>query len=149
MEITKKYSFDDINKLAFRQLIETGFGKALDKNYFDYCSPDSIILAEEKDKYPGAVVVESITSDIKYLDKIVVSPEYQGNGLGGLLWDMLEDKLVWRAMQGNPIRKFYEKQCDGMQFWNPWTVYWSGLDINEIPMGIDYALAKKPTLYRQ
>jgi acetylglutamate synthase len=50
--------------------------------------------------------------------------------------------LFWRARANNPIRSWYEKQCDGRVRVREWTVYWIALRPESIPEAIAYALSQ-------
>ena len=49
-------------------------------------------------------------------------------------------------VSNNLINDFYKKQCDGMQKAGNWIIYWKGLNLEDIKIGIKYALSKKETL---
>lgn len=119
MKIVKHTTFDSIDKGKFAELVQAGFGRPLVNDYFEYVNPDYICLAlAEEGSYVGAIVVERIPElhDVYYLDKIVVNPEMQRQGVGKMLWSALNGnspKLIWRAKGDNPINEFYEKQSEG------------------------------------
>jgi|TARA_B100002003_G_C14149383_1_gene552777 acetylglutamate synthase len=143
-------SFDDLDKVKFQNLIASGFGKYLVDDYFKYLNPAYINVVEDMEgNYIGATVTEEFKEGLYYLDKLVVAKDYQNNGIGKKLWDCVieqSSKLVWRAKPLNHINKIYVRECEGMQKFEPWFVYWKGLDPVELVEGIGYALDKKETL---
>ncbi|MCP3683473.1 MAG: GNAT family N-acetyltransferase [bacterium] len=151
IEYKKMDSLDKIDKDKFSDLVKSAFGKQLVDDYFSYCKPKYIIVGQKESEYVGLIAVESIpnSNGLHYLDKIVVSPEFQGNGIGKKLWVLLNGdstKLIWRSKDNNPINNFYYGQCEGLQKIPPWNIYWYGLNSSELEMGIDYSFSKKPTL---
>jgi acetylglutamate synthase len=53
--------------------------------------------------------------------------------------------LVWRARPGNPIRSWYEKQCDGRVRAGQngeWIVFFRGLAPEQIPDAVSFSLAQ-------
>jgi acetylglutamate kinase len=151
MKFEKLYSVEDLNRGKFRDLVESAFEKKLVDDYFSYCDPAYIVVCHKEHEYVGSIVVEGIPSSngLHYLDKIIVSPEFQKQGIGEKLWKHLNgdsEKLIWRAKENNPINNFYLKQCEGLQKVSPWNIYWYGLNPSELELGIDYSLSKKLTL---
>lgn len=104
----------DIPKEPLTRLIESGFNQTLKANYFSSLGKNWHALIEKE--YRGAVVLKEYKT-FTYLDKIVVSPEYYGRGLGSLLFDELfntlkqftenKPKLAWRARHDNPFLTRY------------------------------------------
>jgi acetylglutamate kinase len=119
-------SFDKLDLSRLRQLMEDGFSKSLVPDYFD--QPPHRVFYERD--YHGAIVVKPLQGDIYYLDKFVVGPQWQGEGVGGPLWRELTkhyEKLIWRASPENPINRWYLEQADGFQRTEEWNIYWIGL----------------------
>lgn len=149
LEITKLNNPAELDKDKLEALIEDGFGKSLIPDYFTGFSPEAVYIAQIGAKYNGAIVLERTELGIAYLDKFVVSKDYQNNGIGGKLWSEAvknEKRIFWRAKPENPINKFYMSVCDGMQKADGWHVFWVGLDSDEIKKAIKYALSKRETL---
>jgi len=142
-------SFVEINHEKFEKLIEKSFGKKLVENYYTYVQPSYIYIAKNNEDYAGAIVVEKFLPGLFYLDKIAVTPDYRGNGVGKSLWSIIEansEKLVWRSKPDNPINSFYLKECSGNEKFEGWNVFWKSMSDIEIHIAIDYALGKKLTL---
>ena len=156
MEIRRFHSFDELDKAKFTCLIESGFGKKLVPDYFEYANPVLICLAESGGSYAGAIVVEQIPEieDAYYLDKIVVEEEAQGQGIGKLLWAELNGhapKLAWRAKKDNPIIEFYAKQADTVISFpkgSDYIFFFYGIKVQDIQKALEYAINKKPTLLK-
>ena len=91
-------------------------------------------------------------AEVNYLDKIVVASEFQGQGIGKILWQHLNgysQKLAWRAKKDNPIIDFYKKKSDGhisLKDVNDYILFYYGLDSNELWLAMAYAIMKKPSL---
>jgi acetylglutamate synthase len=142
-------NFDNVDKPKLMSLIKDSFDRELAADYFSCTKPEKVIIARANTWYLGTVIIEKIEDDIDYLDKIAVAKIFQGNGLGKKMWELMDEsskKLVWRAKEINPINEFYKRQCDGMHKSGKWIIYWKGLNIEEIKIGIKYALSKKETL---
>ncbi len=128
----------DLERL--RALLTSSFGKppqpqVLQRQYLN---------AYIEEGYRGAALVAP-TPLGAYLSKFAVPREAQGEGVGRDLWQtMTADHrvLVWRARPHNPIRSWYEKQCDGRARDSGWTVYWKGLSPERIPDAIAFARAQ-------
>jgi GNAT superfamily N-acetyltransferase len=117
MSLGYRFSMDSLvkaNRNQLTELIEKGFGRKLQPQYFEELHPATKILMEEGAS--GAIVMEP-WEDIHYLDKVVVRPEFYGRGLGSLLLDELTQqmvdlslkrpKLCWRARPDNPYLSRY------------------------------------------
>src|SRR3989344_9303048 len=105
IELIKADNFGQLDKKKLEALIEDGFGKELAKDYFDNLNPGAVYVAQLGGKYVGAIVLERTEMGIAYLDKYVVSGEFQHNGIGSKLWDEMiknengngtEPKIFWR-----------------------------------------------------
>jgi acetylglutamate kinase len=74
-----------------------------------------------------------------------VTREAQGEGIGQDLWSALTADyaaLFWRSRSDNPIRDWYERQCQGRYQAGAWTVYFRGLRPSDVPLAIERALAE-------
>jgi hypothetical protein len=125
---------------ALRALLEDSFGKPL--------LPEALsrLVAQTylEEGYRGAALVAH-TQLGSYLTKFAVTRQAQGEGIGRDLWQaMLSDHpvLFWRARPDNPIRSWYEKQCDGRVRAGEWIVYSIGLAPEHIPAAITHALSQ-------
>jgi bifunctional N-acetylglutamate synthase/kinase len=128
----------DLDKL--RGLLESSFDKPLRPNVLS--RPYAATYVESR--YRGASLVQS-TRLGAYMSKFAVTREAQGEGIGRDLWQVLVAEhpvLFWRARSQNPIRSWYEKQCDGLVRVREWTVYFKGIAPERIPEAIAHALAQ-------
>ena len=120
------------------QLLEQSFGRPMRPEALD--RPFAHVYIEEQ--YRGAALLVD-TPLAQYLSKFAVTRQAQGEGLGRDLWQaMLADhpRLFWRARADNPIRPFYERQCDARVRVGEWVVYAIGVAPEHIAQIIDYAL---------
>lgn len=94
--------------------------------------------------YRGAALLEA-TDGWGYLSKFAVTRRAQGEGVGRDLWQAIGTdypRLVWRARRDNPIAPWYEAHCDGLVRTELWTVYFRGIDPDDIPHAVRHALAQ-------
>lgn len=129
-------SWDELDRDKLRRLLEEGFSRSLVDDYFD-TPPDRVFYERN---YHGVIVVKPLRDDIYYMDKFVVGPRWQGEGMGAPLWRELNkhyDKIIWRASPGNPINRWYIDQAEGFQRTPDWHIYWIGLSPGEVGELID------------
>jgi len=153
MEITHCKTFDELDKVKFSELVESGFGRKLTPDYFNVTNPSQIYLAIQDTRYVGSIVIENIPGQdgILYLDKVVVAKDLQGNGIGKLLWNEMASstpKAVWRAKKDNPIIEAYKKRSDAViqVEGSKYLFFQFGLSEHELKTALEYAVAKIPTL---
>jgi acetylglutamate kinase len=123
-----------------RALLNASFGRAPVDELFTR----PIARAYVEEAYRGAALIDDTTLGA-YLSKFAVDAEAQGEGIGRDLWQLVTAEnptLFWRARPRNPINAWYAKQCDGLQRFKEWQVFWKGLPSPNIPAAIDYALAQ-------
>jgi GNAT superfamily N-acetyltransferase len=121
-------------------LLEQSFGRpmraeALERQFGN-------VYVEEQ--YRGAALLLD-TPLAQYLSKFAVTRQAQGEGIGRDLWQaMLADhpRLFWRARPDNPVRPFYERQCDARVRVGEWVVYAIGVAPEHIAQIIDYAVGQ-------
>jgi acetylglutamate kinase len=121
-------------------LLASSFGKPPAPSVLE--RPLRALYLEEA--YRGAALVADSPLG-PYLSKFAVTREAQGEGIGQDLWNALSadcPSLFWRARRDNPIRAWYERQCDGRYDSGPWTVYVRGLPHAQLPAAVDFALAQ-------
>lgn len=120
-------SLDPHRRDELQRLIEVCFDKQLDPGYFDQLQLDRVIWSESK---RAAAVIARGVHGIPYLDKFVVTPEAQGEGVGAALWNVIRahyDRLYWRSRESNPINSWYLRMSDGCTRRPPWFVFHYGL----------------------
>lgn len=119
-------SFDELDVPRLRALVEECFGRRLHSAYFEKKRPSAIYVT---DSYRAAAIV-TLEGDVPYLDKFAVTPEAQGEGLGGSIWQRFRrdhTKLFWRARASNPINTWYAQNADGLYKTDRWWVFWCGI----------------------
>ncbi len=119
--------WSDLDKSAFKDLLENSFNKSLAKDYFETTTLHQVFVA---DSYRAAAVIVKDKHHMR-MDKFAVTAEAQGEGLGGAVWKAVRDScptLYWRARRDNPISQFYFQQADGAIKKNQWTVFWYGMN---------------------
>ncbi len=117
---------DVLRQVARR--VENSFGRTLRHDWVGGLENPVVLLSEST--RAAAVVVEGPDS-IAYLDKFVVTPDAQGEGLGAAMWQVLNaryEKMYWRARTGNPVTGWYFQQADTTVREGPWVVFTIGID---------------------
>jgi bifunctional N-acetylglutamate synthase/kinase len=110
------------------RLVEQGFGRRLRPDWLEERKVQAVLIAESK--RAAAVVLEG-TGGPAYLDKFVVTPEAQGEGLAGALWQVLITRfprLYWRSRVSNPVNNWYFRRADTTLKRDGWIVFTLGLD---------------------
>ena len=138
--VTRHDGWNGVDRARLRELLESSFGRA----------PTDALFAREPahayvaDDHRGAALVLA-TPLGGYLSKFAVTREAQGEGIGQDLWSALVTDyraLLWRARANNPIRPWYERQCQGRFNAGEWTVYFRGLAPEHVADAIAFALAQ-------
>ena len=139
-------SFAELDKPRLRALLEECFGKRLHAGYFDSKKPLAVYLAESY----RATAILTLEDGVPYLDKFAVTPEAQGEGIGGSLWHRLRadhKKLFWRSRANNPVNDWYAQSADGLFKGDRWWVFFCGMtDFREIESCVKRALQMPATL---
>jgi acetylglutamate kinase len=110
------------------RLLEESFGRTLKPDWLAD-RPVSGWLVAQSDR-AAALIVHGLDG-IPYLDKIVVTPEAQGEGLGAALWSALRARcpaMYWRSRASNPINPWYHQQAQMSCRVGEWVVFAIGLD---------------------
>jgi acetylglutamate kinase len=126
-----------LDQVRVRGLVESAFGRPLRSGFFG--EPVERIYLEES--FRGIAVMRG-TKVAPYLTKFAVDRQAQGEGIGGELWSMMVrdfPAFFWRSRPGNPITNWYVKQCDGVQRFPEWHVFWRGLPVSSIEAAIEHA----------
>ncbi len=125
--VSRSRGFGSIDVARAASLLEASFGKRLSPGYF--CKrPERVYVAGD---FEGIAVVRDIGAGVPYLDKLAVSPESQGTGVGRKLWENIKNdyqSLIWRASPGNPANGWYDRNSDGSVHAGGWIVYWYGVE---------------------
>lgn len=143
-------SFEDIDTPRLRALLEECFGRKLHPDYFASKKPYRIYLAESY-RATAILTLEQVGGNtVPYLDKFAVTPEAQGEGIGGSIWQRMRrdvPKVFWRARGQNPINGWYAQQADGLYKADDFWVFWCKMqDFDEIRAAVERALQMPATL---
>ncbi len=110
------------------QRVEASFGRHLKPGWTEGLVKP--VLLRSASRRAAAVVVEG-QEGYPYLEKFIVTPEAQGEGLGAALWQALRaryPKLYWRSRNANPITPWYFLQADCSERHGPWVVFTNGIE---------------------
>jgi acetylglutamate kinase len=110
------------------RLLEQSFGRELRDGW--WAGRDVLGLFWAESGRAAALLVRGVDG-LPYLDKFVVTPEAQGEGLGAALWQALTQKfprLYWRARAGNPIAAWYFQQAGNTSRRGEWIIYSIGIE---------------------
>ena len=113
---------------ALAQLLEASFGRRLREDWL--ADRDLMGLMWAESGRAAALIVKG-HDGLPYLDKFVVTPEAQGEGLGAALWQMLRGRfpqLYWRARASNPIAGWYLQQAHASFRRGEWIVHTIGVE---------------------
>ncbi len=116
---------DILERVAKR--VEDSFGRKLRDGWVASLQRPLILLSETT--RAAAVVLEG-EDGLPYLDKFVVTPDAQGEGLGAAMWQVLRarfPRMYWRARTSNPVAGWYFQQADCTERHGPWVVFSIGL----------------------
>jgi len=138
--VTRHAGYDGVDLGRLSKLLTASFGRPPIGDFF--ARPLEHAYIEEN--YRGAALVMRAPLG-GYLSKFAVTREAQGEGIGQDLWTALaadHPALIWRSRSENPIRVWYERQCQGRFETGLWTVYVRGIEPPQIAAAIDFALAQ-------
>ncbi|MBF0105455.1 MAG: hypothetical protein HQM16_09030 [Deltaproteobacteria bacterium] len=134
-------NWENIDPRSLKRLLEASFEKKIDQDFFTQ-KMDYFYIEEN---YLGAALLKDY-KDTCYLSKFAVGTEARGLGVGRDLWGEIiknHKKIFWRSRSDKFITHWYIKQCDGMHKAGEWTIFWKGLDQQQISDIIEYALTQK------
>lgn len=107
--------------------VEKSFGRKLRDDWAESLHKPLVLLSEST--RAAAVIVEG-ADGIPYMDKFIVTPDAQGEGLGAAMWQVLRarySQMYWRAKTSNPISGWYFQQSDSTERRGPWVVFTIGV----------------------
>jgi len=107
--------------------VEKSFGRKLRDDWAESLHKPLVLLSEST--RAAAVIVEG-ADGIPYMDKFIVTPDAQGEGLGAAMWQVLRarfSQMYWRAKTSNPISGWYFQQADSTERQGPWVVFTIGV----------------------
>ena len=109
-------------------LLEASFGRQLRPDWLEHRQVRGLLMAESA---RAAALIVNGKDNLAYLDKIVVTPEARGEGLGAALWQSLRQRfpaMYWRARINNPIAGWYFQQARTSHRQDPWVIFTIGVD---------------------
>lgn len=122
--------FEQVPAAKIRQLeslLESSFDRKLRADWLEQRPVQGLLIAESG--RAAALILDGIDG-APYLDKIVVTPEARGEGLGAALWQALRGRLpvmYWRARANNPIAGWYFQQAHTTHRQGEWIVFTIGV----------------------
>ena len=108
--------------------VQASFGRTLSAGWRSGLAEPVVLLS---DSGRAAAVVVKGADGLPYLDKFVVTPDGQGEGLAAALWQVLRARypqLYWRSRNANPITGWYFQQADAADRQGPWVVFSIGVE---------------------
>lgn len=112
-------------------LIKDVFGKSLPEGYEKqpvekiYCTADHLAFG----------IVTKLKDGTPYLDKLAVSPQLQGRGIGQNLWYRITKdypSIVWRSHIDNRYATWYHRHADIMKRQGEWILFGRQVDFPEL-----------------
>ncbi len=107
--------------------VEASFGRRLKPGWTAGLAQPVVLLSASR---RAAAVVVAGQDGLPYLEKFIVTPEAQGEGLGAAMWQVLRaryPRLYWRSRNTNPITPWYFLQADCSERHGPWVVFCNGI----------------------
>lgn len=135
--IVRHEGLAEVDVSLLTRLLEDSFGKPVRDDALGRAFAQAYI----EERYRGAALLMN-TPLGSYLSKFAVTRQAQGEGIGRDLWQAMlaeHPRLFWRARPDNPVRSFYERQCDGRMRAGPWVVYSIGIAPEHFPDAIAFA----------
>lgn len=118
----------EARRAALEALLENAFDRRLRSDWLERRPLRGLLMAQSG--RAAALILEG-ADGVPYLDKIVVTPEARGEGLGAALWQALRARcpaMYWRARINNPIAGWYFQQAETSHRRDHWVVYTIGID---------------------
>lgn len=112
-------------------LIVDVFGKSLPEHY-EKQKFDRIYFTSDR---LGFGIVTTLSDGTPYLDKLAVSPQLQGRGVGESLWYCITKdypKLAWRSHVNNRYATWYHRHADIMKRSGEWILFGRGIDFAKL-----------------
>ena len=144
--VQRATSWDELDLVALKALIESSFGRALVPDYFQRTT---LLRAYVSENYRAAVILVDTPEGV-YLDKFAVLDEAQGEGLGRAVWKVMREEtpqLYWRSRHNNQVNIFYYAESDGCIKQEKWKVFWYGIEgFGHIARCVAHCETRQPTL---
>ncbi|MEH6415864.1 acetylglutamate kinase [Pseudomonas sp. CGJS7] len=144
--VLQAQSWDQLDLVRLRSLIESAFGRKLVDDYFERTALKQAYVSQN---YRAAVILIEAEGRT-YLDKFAVLDDAQGEGLGRAVWQVMREQnpsVFWRSRHGNAVNPFYYSESDGCLKQEKWKVFWYGMSgFDEIAECVEYSSRRAPTL---
>lgn len=129
----KVMTTDDLSEVLsdLSALTEAVFGKSLPEGYAKrpvekiYFTADRLAFG----------IVTRLSDGTPYLDKLAVSPQLQGRGIGETLWYRITTdfpQLLWRSHVTNRYATWYHRHADIMKRSGEWILFGYGMEFAEL-----------------
>jgi len=145
-KVQRATSWDELNLVALKSLIESSFGRGLVPDYFERTT---LLRAYVSENYRAAVILVDTPEGV-YLDKFAVLDDAQGEGLGRAVWNVMREEtpeLYWRSRHDNQVNIFYYAESDGCIKQEKWKVFWYGIEgLDRIGRCVAHCATRQPTL---
>jgi len=120
---------DDINEVFtdLSALIKEVFSKSLPEGY-DKQPIEKIYFTTDRLAFG---IVTRLSDGTPYLDKLAISPQLQGRGIGESLWYRIAQDfpiILWRSHVTNRYATWYHRHADIMQRHGEWILFGRGVD---------------------
>lgn len=129
-------NLSNIDMSRLKDLLESAFKKPINPDFLN-SDIHSIIL---ESSYRGAAIMKN-TPYGGLLSKFAVDEIARGEGIGRDIWDEMKKRynvIFWRAKIYNTVNKWYTKECQGMNRYDNWYIYWINLKTELIPDVCNY-----------
>jgi acetylglutamate kinase len=142
-KIIKTHDLADLYP-SLSALINDVFGKSLPPDYqkqpFEkiYFTGDRLAFG----------IVTKLSNGTPYLDKLAVSTQLQGRGVGESLWYCIAKDypvIVWRSHVNNRYATWYHRHADIMKRSGEWILFGKGVDFDELE-SLEQELANIPEM---
>lgn len=134
--------FSTLDTTRARTLLESSFGQVLEESYFTTQRPKGIFMTESY----RAIAIVTEQCGTRYLDKIAVTPEAQGEGIAASLWRAVRKeapRIFWRSRAHNPINSWYTKIAEGTLKESDFWIFWCGfVTLSEVEPCVRWALSQ-------
>ncbi len=139
-EVDRYSSYAELDAARLGALLEASFERRVRPEFFER---EPLAIYVERGYRAAAILEPSPVGP--FLSKFAVEPLAQGEGMGRDLWQAIErdfPRVFWRARPDNRIASWYVTECDGMLRRPRWTVFWRGLETEDVPRAVTEALER-------
>jgi len=130
---------------SIEALLEASFGRTLRPDWLQSKQVVGWLVAQSN---RAAALIVNGKGGMPYLDKIVVTPEAQGEGLGAALWSALRTRcpaMYWRSRAANSVNPWYFQQAQVSCRVDEWVIFAIGLDaLSQFEALVEDASARDP-----